>query len=323
MLTIFLILGFLLWPSVPVARAGDPAQEAIQAALAWLHGQQRADGSFGGTSVTSDAVYTLALLGEDPDGPAWTPGGVSALDALETLAPSYVTRGAGEAGKVLRAVALTDANPRAFGGADLVALIEAAYDPATGRYHPDYLYRHTLAVEGLLRAGRPVPAKAFDTLLAAQLPDGSWFWSFDGAKGDVDTTGRVLTLLAGVARQAHPASYAAAAGYLDAAQLASAGWGVNPAPDPNPANANSTALAVAGLFAAGYNPDAPSFRVNGVGGLQALLGFQESSGAFVYIQQAGKEEVRLMATLEALMALAQRTTPYPPALYLPMVLRTG
>ena len=63
--------------------------------------------------------------------------------------------------------------------------------------------------------------------------------------------------------------------------------------------------------------------MNGVGGLQALLGFQEASGAFVYIQQAGKEEVRLMATLEALMALSQRTMPYPPALYLPMVLRTG
>ncbi len=146
MLTVFLILGFLLCPSVPVARAEDPVPAAIQAALTWLHGQQRADGSFGGTSVTADAVYTLALLGEDPDGPAWTQGNVSALDALEILAPGYVTRGAGEAGKVLRAVALTDANPRAFGGADLIALIEAAYDPATGRYHPDYLYRHTLAV---------------------------------------------------------------------------------------------------------------------------------------------------------------------------------
>ena len=224
---------------------------AIQAALAWLHGQQHADGSFGGTSVTSDAVYTLALLGEDPDGPAWTPGGVSAaLDAAgDTGARLRDRAGRARRARCCAVAGLTDANPRAFGGVDLVALIEAAYDPATGRYHPDYLYRHTLAVEGLLPRGRPVPAKAFDTLLAAQLPDGSWFWSFDGAKGDVDTTGRVLSLLAGVvSRQAHSASYAAAAGYLDAAQLAPAGWGVNPAPDPNPANANSTALAVAGLL---------------------------------------------------------------------------
>ncbi len=317
--TIFMILGFLLWPHVPAARAEESVPSAIQAALTWLHGQQRADGSFGGTSVTSDAVYTLALLGEDSDGPAWTGSdGVSALDALEALAPGYVTRGAGEAGKVLRAAALAGANPRAFGGTDLIALIEAAYDPATGRYHPDYLYRHTLAVEGLLRAGRPVPVKAYEALVDAQLPDGNWFWSFDGAKGDVDTTGRVLTLLAGIARQPQAASFANAAAYLDAAQLTSAGWGVNPAPDPNPANANSTALAVGGLRAAGYNPNAPRFQQGGVGGLQALLGFQEPSGAFVYIQQPGREEVRLMATLEALMALAQRRP-----LYLPLVLRGG
>jgi hypothetical protein len=318
LLTAFLIIGFLVWPSVPSAQAANSVPEAIQAALAWLHSQQHADGSFGGASVTSDAVYTLALLGQNPDGPAWTPASVSALDALETLAPSYVTRGAGEAGKVLRAVALAGANPRSFGGKDLIALIEAAYDPATGRYHPDYLYRHTLAVEGLLRAGRPVPAKAFDALFAAQLPDGSWFWSFDGTQGDVDTTGRVLTLLAGVGRQHQTESFAKAADYLDAAQLASAGWGVNPAPDANPANANSTALAVSGLRAAGYDPDAPRFQQGGVGGLSALLGFQEPSGAFVYIQQPGQEEVRLIATLEALMALVQRRP-----LYLPLVLRAS
>jgi hypothetical protein len=308
-------LLILLAGTISPARADDPVHVAITSALSWLHTQQHADGSFGGASVTSDAVYTLALLGEDPDGPAWTKNGTSALAALETLAPAYATRGAGEAGKVLRAVALAGANPRTFAGMDLVAMIESAYDPATGRYHPDYLYRHTLAVEGLMRAGRPVPAAAFDALLTAQLPDGSWFWSFDGTTGDVDTTGRVLTLLAGVAWQRHPAAYAKAADYLDAAQLPSAGWGVNPAPDPNPANANSTALAVSGLRAARYDPNDPKFQVGGVGGLDALLGFQEPSGAFVYIQEPGKEEVRLIATLEALMALTQRRP-----LYLPLVM---
>jgi hypothetical protein len=311
-LFVLLLLGGTFLP----ARADDPVHDAITDALTWLHGKQATDGSFGGVRGTADAVYVLALLGEDPDGAAWSKNGTSALEALEALADDYVTYGAGEAGKVLRAVALAGGDARDFAGHDLIALIEAAYDPATGRYHPDYLYRHTLAVEGLLRAGRPVPAAAYDALLAAQLPDGSWFWSFDGAVGDVDTTGRVLYLLAGPGRQRRPAAYAKAAAYLDAAQLPSAGWGVRPAPDPNPANANSTALAVAGLRAAGYNPDAPPFQVGGVGGLQALLTFQESSGAFVYIQQPGKEEVRLLATLEALVALGWRDP-----LYLPLVLR--
>ena len=46
-------------------------------------------------------------------------------------------------------------NPRSFGGKDLIAIIEAAYDPLTGRYHPTFLFRHTLAIEALQRANLP------------------------------------------------------------------------------------------------------------------------------------------------------------------------
>jgi hypothetical protein len=226
---------------------------------------------------------------------------------------------------VLRAVALAGGNPHSFARFDLVALIETAYDPATGRYEPDYLYRHTLAVEGLLRAVRPVPAKAYDALFAAQLPDGSWNWSFDATDGDVDATGRVMFLLAGLAGQSRPDAYDHAADYLDAAQLASAGWGVNPAPDPNPANANSTALAVAGLEAAGFDPEGERFRFGCWGGVRALLSFQETSGAFAYMRPPGNPEVRLMATLEALTTLAQPQPDLTPCrwLYLPLVLRSN
>jgi hypothetical protein len=55
------------------------------------------------------------------------------------------------------------------------------------------------------------------------------------------------------------------------------------------------------------------------------LAFQEASGAFVYIRQPGMEEVRLMATADALNALlqpmAQPVTCR--SLYLPLVLRQG
>jgi hypothetical protein len=311
------------------AAAADPVQDAITRAVAWLHTQQRADGSFGAAGVTADAVYTLALLGEDPGGPGWTKNGTSALTALEALAPAYVTRGAGEAGKVLRAVALAGGNPRSFAGHDLIALIEAAYDPATGRYHPDYLYRHTLAVEGLLRAGRPVPAGAYQTLLAAQLADGGWAWSFASARGDVDTTGRVLWLLAGIAGVSSQADYSQAADYLEAAQLDSGGWSdvfppLDPA-DPAPANANSTALAVAGLQAAGFDPSAPRFQPVCRAGVQALLDFQEAGGAFRFMLPPDPAEVRLIATLEALAALSWPLVVSSTCLpfYMPLVLHSG
>jgi hypothetical protein len=321
---------WLLVGSVPLARATDPIAQAV----AWLHTQQCNDGSFGSrgtngsctpsTSVTADVVYVLALIGEDPAGAAWTMGGKSALDALAGLTPSYIGTDAGRAGRVARAVALTGGNPRDFGGLNLVAKIDAAYDPTTGHYYPyNLLYNHTLAVEGLLRAGEPVPSPAINALVQAQLPDGSWFWSFDGTQGDVDSTGRVMQVLGNQAHIGCFSGYARAADYLAAALTATGGWGVYPPPNTNPPNANSTALAIAGLNATGFDPQAARFQKNGQGALDTLLTFQEASGAFAYIQQTGKQESRLMATVDALNALAQPTVTQPicRSLYLPLVIR--
>jgi len=330
-MSLVLAVGMFLMGSLPIAHADDRIGATACRALLWLHAQQCSDGSFGfrrpdGTctpsaSVTADAVYALALVGEDPDGAAWTVGGKSALDALAKLAPSYVYADAGQAGKVARAVALAGGNPRAFGGLNLIATINAAYDSTTGRYHPNYLYRHTLAVEALFRAGEPVPSAAFDTLLMAQLSDGAWFWDFAGTQGDVDTTGRVMQLLAGVAGVIAPDAYDRAASFLEHAQASDGGW--NTGYISGPPNGNSTALAVGGLWAAGFDPQASRFVKNGHGALDSLLTFQEPSGAFVYIRQAGQEEVRLMATLDVLAALASQLNGAPVcrAVYLPLVLR--
>ncbi len=62
----------------------------------------------------------------------------------------------------------------------------------------------------------------------------------------------------------------------------------------DPANANSTALALQALRAVGVAQPADA---------ATLLGFQQPDGGFVYMREAGKEESRLMATLDALAAL--------------------
>jgi hypothetical protein len=82
-------------------------------------------------------------------------------------------------------------------------------------------------------------------------------------------------------------------------------------------------LAIAGLNATGFDPQAARFQKNGQGALDTLLTFQEASGAFAYIQQTGKQESRLMATVDALNALAQPTVTQPicRSLYLPLVIR--
>ena len=331
-LILVFLLSTLLAGATPAARADDP----VQSAIAWLHTQQLADGSFGNAtwgsaSVTADVVYVLALAGEDPGGPAWTKGGKSALDALAALTPDYIASGdAGQAGKVARAVAAAGRNPRSFAGADVISVIERVYNPATGRYHPSLLFRHTIAVEALRRTGESVPNAAVNALLAAQLPNGGWFWAFiepsqiDPSKdqSDIDATGRVLQLLAGpLGLQCLTATYGRAATYLAGGQLTSGGWGVRAGQAPE--NANSTGLVIAGLRAAGRDPDAAPFRISAPTATATLLSYQESNGAFIYIKEAGKEESRLMATADALVALLQPLTSPPTCrpTYLPLIWR--
>ena len=203
-LVLILVLSTLLTATAPAAHADDPVQRCDRLAA---HAATRRRQLRRRRSVTADVVYVLALAGEDPGGPAWTKGGKSALAALaDADAGLYrVRRDAGQAGKVARAVAAAGRDPRNFAGMDVISVIEQAYDPTTGRYHPTQLFHHTLAVEALLRAGEPVPTAAMNALLAAQLPNGGWFWAFidpgqiDPSKdqSDVDATGRVLQLLAG------------------------------------------------------------------------------------------------------------------------------
>ena len=118
-----------------------------------------------------------------------------------------------------------------------------------------------------------------------------------------------------------PDAYDRAASYLEHAQASDGGW--NTGYISGPPNGNSTALAVGGLWAAGFDPQAPRFQKNGHGALDTLLTFQEPSGAFVYIQQPGQEEVRLMATLDVLTALASQLNGAQVCriVYLPLMLR--
>ena len=62
------ILVFLATGTTPLVTAllAQAADDPVQRAIAWLHTQQLADGSFGGASITADVVYVLALAGENP-----------------------------------------------------------------------------------------------------------------------------------------------------------------------------------------------------------------------------------------------------------------
>ena len=79
---LMLALWLLGLTSQPTVQAYRQVNEAVCRAVTWLHAQQLPDGGFGqrlsgggyrsSASVTADAVYTLALFGENPTGPRWT-----------------------------------------------------------------------------------------------------------------------------------------------------------------------------------------------------------------------------------------------------------
>jgi hypothetical protein len=112
----------------------------------------------------------------------------------------------------------------------------------------------------------------------------------------------------------------AGANYLARTQRSDAAWA--DLPTKNVSNSNSTALAVGGLRAIGRNSEAAPYVKGGRNALQALLSYQEPGGAFIYIAESGKEELRITATTDALMGLLQPegVAGRCPSVYLPLFL---
>ena len=304
------VRGLLGKPAVP-----RHARLAAVRAVEWLHTQQAADGGFGAANSTASAVYVIARAGQDPDSAAWSRGGTSALRALELALPSYV-QGAGnrvaEAGKAAMAAVEAGRSARSFGGFDLVHIIRGYYNPLSGRYYQTWLYRHNLAVLGLVAAGDPVPDGARQTLVQDQHASGGWGWAFGSGNPDVDSTGFTMYTIVAVGEPADSTALARAAAYLRDIQFSDGSF---PAIAANTAgNSNSTALALQGLIAAGVDPwQAPYARLNAAGAiitpLDALLAFQEDSGAFVYMFSL--PESRMLAVFDAVPALMLAAPPAP------------
>ncbi|MHB1294544.1 MAG: prenyltransferase/squalene oxidase repeat-containing protein [Anaerolineae bacterium] len=296
---------------------------AIRAALSFLRTKQQADGSFpsefGGSYSTSVyALMALASAGEDPT--AWHGAdGASLMDYLAAGAQSVDD--AGSAGRLVTALVLAGVDPTAFGGANLVGVIRADYDPSTGAYNPNGdIYSQALALWGLAAAGEDVPSAAITWLTAKQNVDGGWGWA-EGQTSDSNTTGIVLQALTGAGLGATDPDVAAAAAYLGTQQVAGGGFAYDIAAGTG-ADANSTATAIQGVLAAGTDP-AQGWNwavASGPAGFvvarpaDALLSLQfpegaEDAGAFEWQAGAG---ANLLATLQAIPALAGIAFPAEP-----------
>ena len=295
----------LMGRSMPLPGRGLAALKGLE----WLATQQQTDGGFGNGGFTADAVYAIALLDQNPDGPDWTKSGGSALDALEEETPGYIAAApaggpAGELAKVIRAVQAAGGNPYDFAGMDLVAALKATYNSVSGRYHPYKVFSHDLALMALQAVGESIPAKSVTAIEEAQLAEGGWAWGWDTTDADVDTSGLSMQSIVAGGGPSSPDVADDFAAFLQSLRFPGGAYpDVAARPEPN---CNSTALAIQGLLASGDYREPPLIIPLDTGGVisswDALLGFQEPSGSFAFT--ASGPESRLLATLGAVIALS-------------------
>ncbi len=303
-------------------------QVALRRGLAFIGGQQRADGGFAGFGYgsTIDAILAIQALGGDVR--RFTVGGKSPLDGLAGGGRSYAASGAAAGGKLLAGVVAAGGDPRSFIGMNLVISATARYRPATGGYGTS-VWDQSWSMIGLAAAGETVPLSATQRLTAMAATGGGWGFAANETAPDADSTGLALLAIAAAAqsRGDDPATSAVPSAMINAAsgpgsddpaaldgiaalrrlQGADGAWGFDGA-----TSASSTGLALAGLnafgedtaslawtrtYTDGARPALPEYRPS-----QTLLSLQSARGGFAGF--AGPDDPD--ATYQALLGLSGR-----------------
>lgn len=297
--TVFAVT-FLVSSVLPV-RAGDP----VETGLAYLAAQQQPDGGFtngfsegSDLGTTCDVVLAIAAAGQDPS--AWR----SSMDRspLDYLAAQVAAGKADTVGlwaKVILALTATGQDPTDFAGRDLIAELQAAYDPATGSFGSN-LFDQAMAILALFNAGQPIPEGAAKYLVENQTTDGAWalFGGTVPGTGDTNTTALAIQALLVTG---HRDEIGTAFAYLHRVQNADGGFPYqSPSPYGTETDANSTAYVLQALMAAGESLAnwAPG-RTDPMGALLAL--YDPQSGAFFW--QAAFALPNVLATAQAIPAL--------------------
>lgn len=155
----------------PAASAATDAERRARAGVGYLASQQEANGSIPAFSVVASTAEAVASM------VAARRGGDVIRDAIRFLT-RRVAAGAvtsvGQRAQVVLAAVAAGRDPRAFGGADLVAALRATERP-NGRYGAGTdVYEHALAMLALAAADAGPSRAATSWLAGAQCRDGGW-----------------------------------------------------------------------------------------------------------------------------------------------------
>ena len=292
----FAALGFTARVTRAQTSAGPEHQAAVNALL-YLEGQQSAtDGSLaGGFSVNDLYVLGAAAAGYDPR--LLRHGGPSVVDYLTSHAAAAcpvataTSASAGGCGELIQASLASGADPHSFGGLDLVARLNAYYDPATGKYGDGQAFTQALAIQGLVGDHQTVPVAAVAFLRGAEDSDGGWDFqdvhddpnaatNFDTS--DSNSTAMVLMALDAAGDHSRDA---AGLGWLHPLQNSDGGFSFQGGgSDPD-----SSALVLQAILGSGASPTQPAWTVSGHTPAGDLVATQDPGGGYAFPGNPGPD----------------------------------
>ena len=314
-----------------------PQASSAQRGATWLAGQLNASGTIQSGSApdlaaTANVVLALASTGTQPS------AAHRALAYLESHVNSYVhvdgSDGPGQLALLILDAHALGANPKSFGGTNLVSRLlatERMSGPDKGLFGaqaPTYdgAFRQGLALAALAGAGvssKATVGSAESWLLGQQCPDGGWtsFITSDnpcnGNPADYqgpDTNSTALAIQGLSAQGVLGTKQASKAlAFISGAQDGDGGWGYEPgtAHTPGATDPDSTALVVQAILALGKSPSAVAFDKGRSNPVSALLAFQLTSGAgkgaFSY---PGSSAPNLLATYQVVPAVSSVKFPF-------------
>ena len=265
------------------AWAAGPATQAADFVAGSLIGGDHLTSQFGDESATADGLLALVAGGGHASE-------VAAMTAyLQSHASTYATS-PDAAAKLALVAGAVGADPSAFGGVDLVALMAdgVAADGAFGAYPGPY--SSGLGMIAMQRSGSPVPSPMVTWLIGQQQDDGGWSYE-PTAPSDTDSTGMALLGLAALPNPdaATIAAIDAGKAWVQANQAADGSWA-------GTAPVNSTAVLAMAQLATGLD------SAKAVAWLAAA---QLADGGLP--AQAGGDTADALATAQAALPLAGLT----------------
>jgi hypothetical protein len=290
----FVVAALLL-----AALAPSPAQAAgPDSAINWLRSVQNADGGFGaspgddsGPEITAWAMLGLAASGINPHD--FAKQGHTPVSFLRGHVDEL--RSPGDLARTILAVLAAGADPREFGGRNLVAELHARRRD-NGSYM-GWPNSTAFAVIALRAADSPGGTdKSSEWLRKVQNDDGGWS-DEPGQRSNAEGTGSALQALS-------PDSKAAKRGleFLRESQQSNGGYRLG---GSGPINTQATAWVVQGILAAGADLD--SFKHGGKTPLDYIAANQAANGHYRYSKQS--DQTPVWVTAYALISLARKHYP--------------